>query len=591
MSRSLSLRRPRRGRPGRRPRPGPGSARRRGAPGSRRPQRRPPRAAAAAEPLPTRASCGCGPSPTSRSRRATSRRAGSSTCASAAMRIQADKADVYEDVQPDGSVKRRLVAEGNVVFIRGEERLSGDRVEMDESGRGFFENAVGFVEPGVFVEGRRVERVDDDTYRVEGGKFTSCAQPNPRWSFSASSARVEVDDKIMAKNAVFKVKGDPGLLRALHLLPDPQGRPLHGLSLPPRRLLVATAASTSAPGSSGRWAAASTRPSTRTTTRRSATASATSCATPRSSPSRGTFRTYLFQFQGTPTVLDPDTGEVVEEGTPANTDYDIDWNALQMLPGEVRATVNVRKYSNLTFNQRFQENFNRVTNRTERWSAALEKDLKLAVLSASMRHHQHLLRHATTSGSTGGCPASACAASRARSGGAGSCSGSMADRGPAPVRRHDTVDDWTRYDFAPTVVAPVPAQLPGPQPLGRLPLHPLRRELRAWTRTDAERDRRPGRLDRSFFETAIEMRGPTFSRVFDTPGLRLLRALQAHDRARGLLDLQDAGRGLQRDPEVRRGRLLPRHQPDRLRARPALLREAPRADRQGACPTSSSAGG
>ena len=97
-----------------------------------------------------------------------------------AMRIQADKADVYEDVQPDGSVKRRLVAEGNVVFIRGEERLSGDRVEMDESGRGFFENAVGFVEPGVYIEGRRVERVDDDTYRVEGGKFTSCSQPNLR---------------------------------------------------------------------------------------------------------------------------------------------------------------------------------------------------------------------------------------------------------------------------------------------------------------------------------------------------------------------------------------------------------------------------
>ena len=126
-----------------------------------------------------------------------------------AMRIQADKADVYEDPQPDGSVKRRLVAEGNVVFIRGEERLSGDRVEMDESGRGFFENAVGFVEPGVYIEGRRVERVDDDTYRVEGGKFTSCSQPNARWSFTASSARVEVDDKVVAKNSVFKVKGIP----------------------------------------------------------------------------------------------------------------------------------------------------------------------------------------------------------------------------------------------------------------------------------------------------------------------------------------------------------------------------------------------
>ena len=98
------------------------------------------------------------------------------------IRIQADQADVHETELPDGSVSRRIVADGNVVFISGEERLAGDHLEMDDSGRGFMENAVGYVEPGVFVEGRRVERVDDQTYKVEGGKFTSCAQPNPRWS-------------------------------------------------------------------------------------------------------------------------------------------------------------------------------------------------------------------------------------------------------------------------------------------------------------------------------------------------------------------------------------------------------------------------
>src|SRR5512141_127404 len=81
-------------------------------------------------------------------------------------RVLADRADVYEDKQPDGSVKRRLVADGNVVFIRGEERLSGDHLEMDDTGKGFMTNAVGYVEPGVFVEGRRVTRQDDKTYLV-----------------------------------------------------------------------------------------------------------------------------------------------------------------------------------------------------------------------------------------------------------------------------------------------------------------------------------------------------------------------------------------------------------------------------------------
>jgi len=39
-----------------------------------------------------------------------------------------------------------------------------------------------------------------------------------------------------------------------------------------------------------------------------------------------------------------------------------------MLPGKVRATVNVRKYSDILFRQRFQDDFNTATNRTERWS-------------------------------------------------------------------------------------------------------------------------------------------------------------------------------------------------------------------------------
>ena len=136
-------------------------------------------------------------------------------------------------------------------------------------------------------------------------------------------------------------------------------------------------------------------------------------------------------------------------------------------------------------------------------------------------------------------------------------------------------------DIAPQRLAALRAQLPRVHPVGRLPLHPLRRELRL-----TEEDARPRSwarpIDRPFFEAQLEMRGPTFSRVFDTPGLRLLGALQAHDRARGHLDLPDAGRGLQRDPEVRRRRLLPRHQPDRLLAGAALLRQAPRADRQAA---------
>src|SRR5436190_19369667 len=115
-------------------------------------------------------------------------------------RIQTDSLDLYEMKRPDGNTARRLVAEGNVVFMRGEERLSGEKLDMElDTSRGTFDNAFGYVSPGVMVEGKRIERLGPSLYRIEDGKFTSCMQPNPRWSFSASSATLQVDDKVKAK--------------------------------------------------------------------------------------------------------------------------------------------------------------------------------------------------------------------------------------------------------------------------------------------------------------------------------------------------------------------------------------------------------
>src|SRR5207247_11014622 len=67
----------------------------------------------------------------------------------------------------------------------------------------------GFVEPRLLGERNKIERIDADIYRVVCAKFTSCAQPNPRWAFSATSARIDVGDKIVAWNAVFRVKSVP----------------------------------------------------------------------------------------------------------------------------------------------------------------------------------------------------------------------------------------------------------------------------------------------------------------------------------------------------------------------------------------------
>jgi LPS-assembly protein len=429
------------------------------------------------------------------------------------IRVQADRADVFEEPQPDGTVKHRLVAEGNVVFIRGTERLSGDRVEMDDSGRGFFENAVGYVEPGVFIEGRRVERVDDDTYRVEGGRFTSCSQPNPRWGFTASSARVEVDDKLVAKNALFKVKGVPVFYAPYIYYPIRSDGRSTGFLFPHfgyssyRGFEV---------GGAFFWAMGRSADQTfyADSYSKIGLGFGHELRYAAASPSRGTFRTYLFHVQEKDLVTDPDTGEYYS-GRPASTEWDIDWNALQMLPGEVRATVNVRKYSDILFNQRYQDSFNMASSRSERWSGALEKDLKLAVLSA----------YADTTGTyfgtdyqriNGRLPGVALRRFPRQVGLGGIVFGLEATADRIRYGDQDGVDTWARYDVAPTVSRPFTVSF--------LELNPSfgYRYTRYGASYGLDEEGTTAivgpALDRSFFETQIGVQGPRFARVFDTPG-------------------------------------------------------------------------
>ena len=261
------------------------------------------------------------------------------------------------------------------------------------------------------------------------------------------------------------------------------------------------------------------------------------------SPSRGTFRTYLFRVQGTDLVVDPDTGEI-GPGQPATTDYDIDWNALQMLPGKVRAIGERPQVQRpplpAALPGRLQHGL-----QPHRALVGVAREGPQARRPQRLRgHHQHLLRDRLHARQRAAARGLACAASRARSAGAGSCSASRRPRSGIQFGDADHVDHWSRFDVAPTVSRPFS--------LSFLDFNPSvgYRYTRYGASHGVDEDGESAivgpPLDRSFVEAQVELRGPTFSRVFDTPGLRLLGALQAHDRARGLLDLPDAGRRLRR---------------------------------------------
>jgi LPS-assembly protein len=411
------------------------------------------------------------------------------------VRLQCELLDLYTTERPDGTKSRRIVAEKNVVFLRGEERLAGDRLDMDlDTGQGTFENAVGYVEPGVFVEGRKIERVDADTYRVEGGKFTSCAQPNPRWAFSASSARIEIDDKIVAKNVLFKLKSVPTFYTPIVVFPIREDQRSTGFLLPHvgfsnvRGTIV---------GEGFFWAMGRSFDQTFYGDYYSKVGFGVGheFRYALDSPSRGTFRTYIFNS---------DNG---------GRDWDLDYNALQQLPGKVRASVQVRKYSDILFQQQFQDNLNRATTRSERTYLNLQRTFGSTTLQAFVDNSKIYFGEDIRSNER--LPALSLRRPPKKIGHTGIVFGFEA-RGERLGIGNTTLDEgdvqfYSRYDVAPELSRPLNVSF--------LQLNP--RVGYRYTHYGATDDGHgifdgPA-LDRPYFQTAVEMRGPTFSRVFARP--------------------------------------------------------------------------
>ena len=121
-------------------------------------------------------------------------------------RLQADKVVIYE-------AENRLVAEGSVVFDQGEDqRITGAIGEWNYKTKlGKFVNSTGFTNQTndgtvIYFTADKVERVGLNEIVITNGKFTACEDAVPKWSFTASEARIKQNDRLKLKNAKFKVK-------------------------------------------------------------------------------------------------------------------------------------------------------------------------------------------------------------------------------------------------------------------------------------------------------------------------------------------------------------------------------------------------
>jgi LPS-assembly protein len=103
-----------------------------------------------------------------------------------------------------------VVGEGNVIIDQGPTRFTATQAIYNMNSKtGTFFNSTGTMDPSMYFSGDRIEKVDEDTYRLTNGVFTSCDLERPAWSFHVGDAEVTKDDYARMKDISFRAGGLP----------------------------------------------------------------------------------------------------------------------------------------------------------------------------------------------------------------------------------------------------------------------------------------------------------------------------------------------------------------------------------------------
>jgi LPS-assembly protein len=112
-------------------------------------------------------------------------------------------------------VTNDVLAEGNVYFEQEGQKLTGERLEFNlRTRRGSIYTARGLTNrtpdgTTLIIKATRVDKTGLDTYYLDRALLTACEEPNPKWSFTASKARLRLDDRASLYHPVFRIKGFP----------------------------------------------------------------------------------------------------------------------------------------------------------------------------------------------------------------------------------------------------------------------------------------------------------------------------------------------------------------------------------------------
>jgi LPS-assembly protein len=445
------------------------------------------------------------------------------------VKIDCDDLQLFANQVDVFYVDGRILAEGDVLFVSGPNRISADRLDFNTKTKtGTFYNASGMTvirdttqpgpygsqEPNAYFWGEELHKTGPTTYKIVRGGFTACVQPTPRWEVASGSMTLNLDDYVLLRNSVFKVKGVPLLYLPIFYYPMEEDDRATGFLMPIYGSGTIKGQQISAPFF---WAIGRSHDATFTYDWFSKAGNAyTGEYRYVLSPGSSGNATFNLLNEKEITAEEADDTQGPRPGRKA---YTLTGSLVQALPRGFRAQASANYFTSLETQQRYQQDVFQATTRQRNFDAALTGNWSEFVISARADRRDYF-DTANTLTRTGSLPRITISRGERPIGRLPIYFGATGEY--VNIVRNRIADDvelsdqgLSRFDISPTVRIP----------FTRWPFLTVNTSVSwrgtYWTESlNAAGEQVEEALGRRYFDFQSRITGPVFNRIFSTPGGR-----------------------------------------------------------------------
>jgi len=139
-------------------------------------------------------------------------------------KVEYGRMKLLSDLIQYNSSTNDLYAPRNPVLWEGEDKITGVALSYNlQTKRGAIVAGRTAYDRGLYV-GSLIRKTGERTLNVEGGTYTSCNLADPHYTFSSSKMKMYVNDKVITRPLVLRIRGVPILALPFFIFPIRKGR-------------------------------------------------------------------------------------------------------------------------------------------------------------------------------------------------------------------------------------------------------------------------------------------------------------------------------------------------------------------------------